>query len=172
LIIGLFALGVQSGLAMVVPRQICPDLGLLVVIAIGLYWRDATSGLFIAAGLGFTADLLSSSIFGGHALLRVLVYAATTLSRQRMNLRGGAALGLFAGGMTIAYALGLFLLMRFFVAASGGFSWPEIGSVLPHSLVNAVCAPAVAALLIRVCDWADGEASRRGLNIDTGRSVS
>ena len=31
-----------------------------------------------------------------------------------MDLRGGLALALFTGGMTIFYALGLFLLLQFF----------------------------------------------------------
>lgn len=171
LVIGLIALGVQGGLAMLVPRQLCPDLGLLVVIAIGLHWRDATSGMFIAAGLGFTADVLSSSIFGGHALLRLLVFAMTTLSRRRMDLQGGVAMALFVGAMTVAYTLGLFLLMRFFGAASDGFRWSGIGGLFPHALVNAVCAPMVSAMLIRICDWADSEGSRRGLVIDAGRSA-
>ena len=92
LALGLIALGVQGGMAMSIPRALCPDLGLLVVIAIGLHWREATGGLFLASALGFTADILSSSIFGAHALLRVLVYATTALTRSQMDLRSGAAL--------------------------------------------------------------------------------
>lgn len=172
LVVGLVALGIQSGLSMVIPRQLCPDLGLLVVIAIGLHWRDVTSGLFIASVLGFTADMLSSSIFGGHALMRVLIYAATAISRQRMDLRSGVALALFAGGMTIFYALGLFVLMRFFGADSNGFRWTGIGGLFPHTFVNAVCAPLVSALVLRVCEWADGEASPRGLEIEARRPTS
>lgn len=171
LVVGLLALGIQGGLSLVIPRELCPDLGLLVVIAIGLHWQQATSGMFVASALGFTADLLSSSIFGGHALMRLLVFSATTVSRRRMDLRSGVAMGLFAGLMTIFYALGLLLLMRFFGADSEWLSRSEIGGLFLHALVNAVCAPGVAALLIRVCDWADGEASRPGLEIETRRPV-
>ena len=90
LVVGLLALGIQGGLSLVIPRELCPDLGLLVVIAIGLHWQQATSGLFVASALGFTADLLSSSIFGGHALMRLLVFSATTVSRRRMDLQIGS----------------------------------------------------------------------------------
>jgi rod shape-determining protein MreD len=171
LLFGLLALGIQGGLAMVVPRQLCPDLGLLVVIAIGLHWQDATSGLLISSVLGFIADLLSSSIFGAHALLRVLVFTTTAVSRQRMDLRGGLAMALFAGGMTILYALGLFLLMGFFGTQPEGVRWSGIGGLLPHALINAICAPAISGILIRICEWTDGEASRRGLEMDARGSL-
>jgi rod shape-determining protein MreD len=168
--LGLIALGVQGGLSMAIPRVLCPDLGLLVVIAIGLHWRDTTSGLFIASALGFIADVLSSSIFGAHALLRVLAYATTALTRSQMDLRSGAALALFAGGMTIFYALGLVSLMRFFGGAGEGLPWSGFGALFPHIVVNAAVAPLVSGLLVRVCEWAEGEASRPGLEIDARRS--
>lgn len=170
-VLGVVALGIQGGVALVIPRVLCPDVGLLVVIAIGLHWRDATSGLFVASALGFTADILSGSIFGAHALLRVLTYATTALVRSQIDLRGGVALGLFAAGMTIFYALGLFVLVQFFGGAVDGLRWPGIGGLFPHALVNAVFAPVVSAILLRVFAWADGEASRRGLQIDPRRSA-
>jgi rod shape-determining protein MreD len=159
-------------MSMAIPRVLCPDLGLLVVIALGLHWRETTTGLFLASALGFTADILSSSILGAHALLRVLAYATTALTRSQMDLRSGAALALFAGGMTIAYALGLVVLMKFFGAAGEGLNWAGIGALFPHVVVNALVAPLVSAILIRVCEWAEGEASRPGLEIDAGRPAT
>lgn len=172
LALGLIALGVQGGIAMAIPRVLCPDLGLLVVIAIGLHWRETTSGLFFASALGFVADILSSSIFGAHALLRVLTYSATALTRRRMDLRSAAALALFAGVMTIFYALGLIVLMRFFGGPGEGLQWPGIGALFPHVAVNAIFAPLVSAALVRVCEWAEGEASRPGLQIDAKRTAT
>jgi rod shape-determining protein MreD len=172
LALGLIALGVQGGMAMSIPRPLCPDLGLLVVIAIGLHWREATGGLFLASALGFTADILSTSIFGAHALLRVLVYAATALTRSQMDLRSGAALALFSGGMTILHSLGLISLMQFFGAAGEGPTWSGIGALFPHAAINAIFAPIVSAILLRVCDWAEGEASRPGLEIDATRTAT
>lgn len=170
--LGLIALGFQGGMAMAIPRVLCPDLGLLVVIAIGLHWRETTTGLFVASALGFAADMLSSSIFGAHALLRILVYSATALTRSQVDLRSGAALALFAGGMTIFYALGLVSLSRFFGGAGEGLQWSGIGALLPHIAINALVAPFVSAILIRVCEWADGEASRPGLEIDAKRTAT
>jgi rod shape-determining protein MreD len=129
-------------------------------------------GLFVASALGFTADILSSSIFGAHALLRVLAYAATALTRSKMNLRSGAALALFAGSMTILYALGLVSLTRFFGAAGEGLQWSGIGALFPHVVVNAAVAPFVSGILVRVCEWAEGEASRPGLEIEAKRTTT
>ncbi len=170
-VLGLLALGVQAGLALVVPRELCPDLGLLVVIAMGLHWHQATSGLLVAFALGLAADLLSSSILGAHALLRVLVFATTALARSQVNLRGGATLALFAAGMTILCAAALFSLIRFFGGAGEGPRWPDVGGLLPHAFINAVFAPVVSTVLVRVCEWVEGEASRRGLEIDAKGST-
>ncbi len=172
LVLGLLALGVQGGLALVLPRALCPDLGLLVVIAIGLHWQETTPGLFVASALGFAADLLSSSIFGAHALLRVLAFATTAMARSKMDLRGGAVLALFVAGVTILYALGLLVLMRFFSGAGEGTLWPSLAGVFPHALVNAVLAPLVSTLVVRVCERVEGEASRPGLELDANRSAT
>lgn len=169
---GLIALGVQGGIAMAIPRVLCPDLGLLVVIAIGLHWGENTGGLLLASALGFAADVLSSSIFGAHALLRVLVYATTALTRSQLELRSGAALALFAGAMTIFYAGGLVLLMRFFGSTGEAVRWSGIGALFPHIAVNAIMAPFVSALLVRVCEWAEGEANRPGLELDAKRTAT
>lgn len=171
-VLGLVALGVQGGMAKLLPRELCPDLGLLVVIAIGLHWQEATRGLFVASALGFAADFLSSSIFGAHALLRVLAYAMTAVGRSQMDLRGGVALGLFAGGVTIAYGVALLALMSLVGGAGGESAWSGIGAMFPHALITAIAAPPISNLVSRVSEWADGEASRPGLQIDASRSRS
>ncbi len=173
-VLGLLALGVQGGLAMVLPRSLCPDLGLLVVLAIGLHWLEVTPGMFVATALGFAADLLSSAILGVHALLRLLSFSLTALARSQMDLRGGATFALFAAGMTILNAIGLMILLGFFSSASSaGFSiWSALTDVLPHALVNAVLAPLVSALVVWVGERVDGEASRPGIELDERRPAS
>ncbi len=172
-VLGLLALGVQGGLAMVVPRSLCPDLGLLVVLAIGLHWLEVTPGMFVASGLGFAADLLSSAIFGAHALLRVLAFSLTAVARRQMDLRGGATFALFAGGITILNAIGLMLVLRFFTPSGGDTSafslWAVFSGVLPHAAINACLAPIVSAVVVWVCDRVEGEASRPGIEIDARR---
>ncbi|MDP6980890.1 MAG: hypothetical protein QF570_20200 [Myxococcota bacterium] len=175
-ILGLLALGVQGGLAMVMPRSLCPDLGLLVVLAIGLHWLEVTPGMFVASALGFAADLLSSAIFGAHALLRVLAFSLTSLARSQMDLRGGAIFALFAGAITILNALGLMLLLRFFTSGEAGaaaFSvWGVFSGVLPHAAINACLAPAVSAVVVWVCDRVEGEASRPGIEFEARRPTT
>lgn len=172
IILGLIALGVQGGMAKVVPREICPDLGLLVVIAVGLHWQETTRGLIVASVLGFAADFLSSSVFGAHALLRVIAYALTTVGRSQMDLRGGLALGLFAGSLTLVYALALLSLMSLIEAPGHESAWTGFGGMFPQAVVNAIVAPLISGLVSRVSEWADGESSRPGLQIDAGRSRS
>lgn len=172
LVLGLLALGVQGGLALALPRSLCPDLGFLVVLAIGLHWQQVTAGLFVASALGFAADLLSSSIFGAHALLRVVAFAITALARSQMDLRGGVAFALFAGGITVLYALCLLVLTRLSVGAEDGFPWWEFSGAFPHALVNGLLAPFVSTWVVRVCDRLEGEANRPSLEIDPGRAVT
>ena len=170
--LGLIALGVQAGLAKILPRELCPDLGLLVVIAIGLHWQETTRGLIVASALGFAADFLSSSLFGAHALLRVVAYAMTTVGRSQMDLRSGLALALFAGGLTVAYAMGLLGLMSIVDGPGQKTAWTGIGGMFPHAVVTAIAAPVISSLVSRLSEWADGEASRPGLQIDASRARS
>ena len=170
--LGLVALGVQGGLAKILPRELCPDLGLLVVIAMGLRWQETTRGLLVASALGFAADFLSSSLFGAHALLRVVAYAMTTVGRSQMDLRSGLALALFAGGITVAYAMGLLGLMSIVEGPGQKAAWTGIGGVFPHAVVTAIAAPVISSLVSRLSEWADGEASRPGLQIDASGARS
>lgn len=171
-VIGLLALGIQAGLATSIPRELCPDLGLLVVIAVGLHWDDATSGLLVSSALGFAADLLSAAVFGAHALLRVLAFTVTAVVRSQVDLRGGATLALFAANLTLLYSLGVLFLSGLTAGSGEAVSWSGIGGMFPHAAINGVFAPVVYALVSRVCDRAEGEASRPGLEIDANRSTS
>ncbi|MFT5442449.1 MAG: rod shape-determining protein MreD [Myxococcota bacterium] len=168
-LIGLFALGLQAGLATSIPRELCPDLGLLVVLAVGLHWDDATSGLLVSSALGFAADLLSAAVFGTHALLRVLVFTITAVVRSQVDLRGGAMLALFAAGVTLLYSLGVLFLSGLTAGSNEGVSWSGLGGMFPHALINGLFAPLVYALVSRACDRAEGEANRPGLEIDAHR---
>jgi len=69
LLIGIAAPVFQGVLNTFVPARFAPDLGFLVVIALGLHWRSTAGGLVLAATLGFAADLLSGSLLGQQALL-------------------------------------------------------------------------------------------------------
>jgi cell shape-determining protein MreD len=165
---GIAALIVQGGLAVAVPPPFCPDLGLLVVIAIGLFWEPLPSGFALAAGLGYATDVLSGSLLGQHALLRLLSFTAARLGGRQLNLRGPLPLALFAAGLTVAYAVALQGVLSFFTGAPAAIL-SHLGSTLVHAIVNAIAAPVVAVGVEWLCGWAgDDDTTRRGLRLDAG----
>lgn len=163
--VGLAALVLQGAVALVLPYPFCPDLGLLVVIAIGLYWGPLPSGLALAAVLGYSADVLSSSLLGQHAMLRLISFAAARLGSRQLNLRGSLPFAVFAGGLTIAYAAALEGQLGFFTGAPtevGAF-----GRTLLHAVVNAFFAPIVAVVVEQACSWGgDDDVARRAVRFD------
>jgi rod shape-determining protein MreD len=167
--IGLFALGIQGGLASFLPREFCPDLGLLVVLALGLQVQSWTSGFILATALGYAADLLSGSLFGAHALLRLLTFCASTLVRSQFNVRGAIPLGIFAGSMTMLNAMGLLGLMDFF-GPETDFRWGSLSPLIIQALVNAVAITPVSKLMSWMWERLEGEPVRRGLELDARRS--
>jgi rod shape-determining protein MreD len=163
---GLFVLALQGALATFLPHSLSPDLGLLYVVAVSLCWEGAVSGLVVAALLGYAADLLSGSMLGQHALLRLLVFSATYLSCRQINLRGALPLISFAAAVCFVYALGAGLLTAFF---TGENVLPPhwLADLLPHLLVTALLAPWVSSSVARLWAWLGDEASgRRSLQLD------
>jgi rod shape-determining protein MreD len=167
--VGVFALLVQGTLATLLEAPWCPDLGLLVVIAIGLRWRQPATGLVLAAGLGFAADLLSGSLFGQHALLRIVVFSSAFLAGRQLNLRGSLPLVVFAISVSFLYGVAVYLVSSFFVGAGDpGLAWALDG--VKHALVNGVFATGVFSIVTRVAVWAgDDDVSTRTLRIDPRR---
>lgn len=169
LALGGVALALQGALATQLPAPACPDLGLLVVVALGLHWRGAVGGLVLAATLGYAADLLSGSLLGEHALLRLGVYAAARLASRQLNLRGAFPLACFVFAATFAYALGVNALGGLF-GAGATFGWSRLGELALHASLNAVLAPAVSRALERLLGWAgEDDARRRPLSVGTRR---
>lgn len=169
LALGAGALVLQSVLGTLLPGLGPPDLGLLVVVALGLHWRGATSGLLLAAVLGYATDLLSGSLLGEHALLRLLVYAAARLASRQLNLRGALPLAAFVFVATHAYALGVTALGSLF-GIQGAFGWDRAGELALHAGMNALLAPAVSRLTERVLGWAgEDESRRRTLSVEPRR---
>ncbi len=169
--IGLVALGVlapmlQGALYAFVPARLCPDLGLLLVVALGLVWRSAASGLLLAAVLGYLTDLLSGSLLGLHALLRVLAFGLARATSQQLNLLGPLPQVVFVAGLTAANGFATGALTAFFAAQ------PELGAIgardlRPQIFVNAACAPFVTAAVVRVAAWlGEDEGGRRPLRLE------
>jgi cell shape-determining protein MreD len=159
-VLALVALGVlapmlQGAAGTFVPARFCPDLALLLVVALGLCWRSTSGGLLLAAGLGYATDLLSGALLGQHALLRVLEFLAARLASHHLNLRGPLPQSVFVAGLAAANGLALGALTSFF-AAGFGPGWISAGDVWPQALVDALCAPfavrGVERLLARLGD--------------------
>jgi len=161
LVVGILALVLQGVLATFVAPPLCPDLGLLVVLAIGLRWRGLASGFAIAAVLGYVADLLSGSLFGLHALLRLLAFATALLAARQLNLRGALPLAIFAAAVTAAYGLAALALTGFFTGAPViDLSWQSRLAI--HALINALFAAPLSSLVGVVYGAVGDEETRRG----------
>jgi rod shape-determining protein MreD len=164
--LGVVALMMQGVVAQVLPAQWVPDFGLLLVVAIALCLRGAASGVVLAALLGYTTDLLSGSLLGQHALLRMAAYGVARFGSARLNLRGPLPQALFVGLLSVAHAVGLWGLFAFF-AADTGSSLLTLRELLAHALANGIAAPfvsqGVGALLDRL---GDDEASQRPIRLE------
>jgi rod shape-determining protein MreD len=140
LLVGIAAPMLQGAVNTFVPARFTPDLGLLIVIALGLYWRSAAGGFVIAAVLGFVADLLSGSLLGEQALLHMFAFGVARFASSHLNLRGPLPQAIFVLVFTGVNALGIGLLNTFF-AAGGGIDLAILRDLLPHATVNALFAP-------------------------------
>jgi len=161
---GVLAAMLQGAAASFIPARFLPDLGLLLVIALALSWRSTVGGLALAGALGYVADLFSGSLFGQHALLRVLSYSVARLASRHLSLRGPLPRAAFAALLTVANAGGTVALTAFF-GGSGG--WPPLSSLLPHALVNALVAPLVVEVTERLLNLlGDEDAGRRLLRLE------
>jgi rod shape-determining protein MreD len=143
LLIGIVTPMIQGALNTYVPPRFTPDLGFLVVIALGLHWRSAPGGLAIAAALGFCADLLSGSLLGEQALLRMLAFATARVASRHLNLRGAIPQAAFVLVLTAANALGIRLLEVFFTSGAR-FDPALLQDLLSHAAINALFAPPVS----------------------------
>lgn len=169
-VVGLFLLGaltpmLQGAIGGALPTGLCPDLSFLFVVGVGLCWRSTAGGLVLAGFTGFVADLLSGSLLGQHALLRVLAYVAARLISVHINLLGARSQIVFVALLTIANALALGALTAFFSRGTG-FDLGT-GEVLRHALVNAVVAPFVVTLTgLAVARLGDEDGGRRLLRLE------
>jgi rod shape-determining protein MreD len=172
LVAGLLALVFQGALATVVPPPWCPDLGLLVVLCIGLRWRDLAAGLCLAALLGFGADLVSGSLMGQHALLRVLAFVSAFFAGRQLNLKGSLPLVIFSAAVTVGYGVALVAVSTFFVGHAS-FALGGVTDLVVHGIVNGLVAPFVYALVTRVSVWSgEDDAKSRTLHFDAhGRAA-
>jgi rod shape-determining protein MreD len=161
LVIGIGVPIVQGALNTFLPARFTPDLGFLIVIALGLYWRSAAGGFALAAALGFAADLLSGSMLGQQALLRLLAFGVARAASRQLNLRGVVPQAVFVLVFTAVNALCIGLLNSFF-ASGGSFDLTMLRDLPLHAGLNALFAPLVSRVIETVATTlGDDEGGRR-----------
>lgn len=169
LILGLGVLLVQGALGSFLPTALCPDLGLLVIVAIGLCLRPI-EGLTLTVLLGYSTDLLSGSLLGQHALLRILAFATTRVANGHLNLLRTVPRIVFVASLTMAYGVGVAAL----IWLCGG-RWAIDGAYLRHLVIHsgitALVAPAGIAWVQRVAQHLapEEDAPARPLRLDPNR---
>lgn len=170
--VGVLALVVQGALARTIPPPFCPDLAWLVVVGIGLRWPHFVSGVVLAVVLGYGMDLLSGSLMGQHALLRLVSFLAAALAARQLDLSGGVPVGIFVLVISVVYGVAVVTSLSFLVDANRpGFD--VVWALLAHAIVNVLAAGPMIGIVERVqARFSDEEVGRRGANplgFDSGR---
>jgi rod shape-determining protein MreD len=171
LALGLAALVLQGTLAALLPPAFVPDLGLLVALTAAVS-APALPALILAAGVGFGADLLSGTLLGEQALLRLLAFAATRFVSGQFHLERGLPLATFCLAVGVLDALGLAGLSRLF-AGSSPFGWEALPTLAVRAALGALLVPWVHGLVGGISEsLSEGDAPRRAeVRFDTRRPV-
>ena len=159
------ALVVQAVAARVVPAQWCPDLGLLIVVGLGLALRSPATGVVLSAVVGYLSDLLSGSLLGQHMLLRMCAFGAARVGSRRLNLRGPVPLAIFTAALSAGHGLALWALVAFFASGTAP-SPPPVVDFAAQALVNGLLAPLVAACVARLCQALGDEEGARLMRLE------
>jgi cell shape-determining protein MreD len=106
-------------------------------------------------------DLVSGSLMGQHALMRLLTYLAAALAARQLDLSGGIPVSLFVFGGTLVYGVVVVATLSFFVGA-GGVDFRVLGDALCHGLANVIAAGPVISIVERILfRLSDEEVGRR-----------
>ena len=169
---GILALGtlaaiLQGLLGTFVAQRFVPDLGLLLVFAVGLSWRGFAGGFSVAIALGYATDLLSGSLLGQHVTLRMFVFVAARLGSRHLSLHGTMPRALFVAALTAVNAVLMELLTTIFTGGEG-FAFGALTGLLPQMFLNALFAAPVTALTERAVALLGDDENARKLELETG----
>jgi cell shape-determining protein MreD len=170
-LLGIAALIVQGALARALPPPWCPDLAWLVVVGIGLRWPNVVSGAVLVVLLGYSMDLVSGSLMGQHAFLRLMTFSAAAVLARQLDLSGALSVGTFVLLMTLVYGIATVTILSVLL----GVSWIGVDSLgvgLAHAVVNVVAAGPVVRVVERILGrFSEEEVGRRSampLGFDRG----
>jgi rod shape-determining protein MreD len=168
--LALGALVLQGALAALLPPALVPDLGLLLAVVAAVV-APALPALLLAAGVGFGADLLSGTLLGQQALLRLLAFAATRFVSGQFHLERGVPLATFCLALGGLDALGLAGLSWLFAGASP-FGWEALPTLAVRALLGAALVPFVHGVVGGLSETLqEGDTPRREVRFDTRRPV-
>jgi cell shape-determining protein MreD len=169
LFLGLFLIVLQGSLAHVLPPLLLPDLGLLVVLAAAIFLGPA-EGLLLAALLGLMSDVLSASLLGEFACVRILELVLTRAVAGKLDLRRGLPFTVYTLAilpLDAALVLGLTRLYLGPLPLDPAALVPALERALP---TLAVAAP-VSRSIRRLIDHLGEARDRREMRLDTRRPV-
>lgn len=167
--LGCLAVLVQGGLAHVLPAYAVPDLSLLLTLSAALV-LGAGAGLIVAAGVGLGGDMVSGTLLGQLACLRLLELVFTRGIAGQLDLRRGLALVVFAFALVWIDGLGQAGLSWLFLGAFP-LQPGELLTLALRAAATAPFAPLIAGLVRRLCDRLDESEARREMRLDTRRAV-
>ena len=167
--LGLLAALVQGALAQLVPAVAVPDLSLLLTLAAALVLGSG-GGLIVAAGVGLGTDMVSGTLLGQLACLRLLEVVLTRGIAGQLDLRRGVPLAVFAFAMVWIDGVGQAALSWIFL---GEFPLQpgELLTLALRAAATAPFAPLVGAFVRRLCERLDESEARREMRFDTRRPV-
>jgi len=167
--VGWIAAIVQGGLAHLLPAAAVPDLALLLTLAGALVLGPAV-GLFVAAAIGLGVDMVSGTLLGLVACVRLVELALTRAIASQLDLRRGLPLMIFAYALVGLDAAAQAGVTRLFLG-SFALQPEELTRLALHAAVTAPFAPLVGRLARRIHDRLEDGDSRREMRLDTRRPV-
>lgn len=168
LVSGCLALMAAGAAAIAVPVQYLPNVSLLATIAAALVLGPGP-GLIVAALLGLSADVLTGTLLGQQAMLRVIEFAITRMFASQLDLRQVLPLMVFAFCLSLVDSALLVTQSRFFLNL--GFQFGEAWSAVIRAGVNGLLAPWAGGAARGLTRRLEEREARREMHLDRGRSV-
>jgi hypothetical protein len=167
--LGWLAALVQGAASHLLPGWAVPDLALLLTLAAALVLGPG-AGFVVASGIGLGADMVSGTLLGQLACLRLLELVFTRLVAGQLDLRRGLPLIVFAFALVWIDGLGQAGLSWLFLGAFP-LQPGELLTLGLRALLTAPFAPLVAAIARGVRERLDESDARREMRLDTRRAV-
>lgn len=167
--VGLLGIVLEGVLAHGISPRYVPDFSLLATIAAALAFPPGR-GMILAVVFGLGTDMLSGSLLGQVAMLRLFEFGLARALAGQLDLRRGVPSAVFAATLVGLDSLGLVGLSTLFL---GGFpvAWSELVGLAPRALITAAFAPWVVRLALRIANVLSESETRREMRIETRRPV-